>query len=113
LLPDVASLFISAHGTTFDSAIAHAGQNPERIGAPPVGYAVSFRNQLAEGLIAAQHEGVVPIWLVFAIQNMLDVFHITRKAAGGALSELRLTAAKTKESLLDYYAYSTNMNSPH
>lgn len=52
----------------------------------------------------------MPIWLVFATQVLVDIFHITRYQPGLALAEVRLTAAKHEKSLKAYCEFSKDKN---
>jgi hypothetical protein len=78
---------------------------------PPLGVAISARGRITRGIMDAQSSGTIPIWLVFAVQELLDIFHITRKEKGRALAELRMTASKIHTSLKEYYTFSIKLYS--
>jgi hypothetical protein len=92
------------HNVSFDRY--GADLPPLNLETAPIGLAISAKDRITHGILEAQTSGKIPIWLVFAVQELLDIFHITRKDRGKALIELRLNATKIENSLKEYYAYS-------
>ena len=72
----------------------------------PVGWKFSNHDRVSCGLQEAQNSGKIPIWLVFGVQNILDIFHITRNSSGRGLAEVRLTAKRVQERIKAYREFS-------
>lgn len=64
------------------------------------------KGKVSYGLLDAKVHGIVPIWLVFAVQNLLDTFHITRNAAEKGLAEVRFRAHEIKKTIELYRSFS-------
>lgn len=76
----------------------------------PIGRAVSQNDKISKGLKNIVESNKLQIWLVFAIQTLIDIFHIMRDQTGRSLAEVRLTAGKHKEIINRYHEFLGDRN---
>lgn len=72
---------------------------------------LAVQDKLTRGLQEAMYRRECPpIWLVFALQIYLDIFHTLRKDASRGLEDLRVTTSRAVTSIKGYFQFTIDGN---